>query len=147
MRLSKQRVPIDYCHDDREVIGYANKFDSESGDLVVSGALTPWKENDRAAEIVHKQKAGVPYEASINFGGDGIVLERVSENMAVDVNGYKFAGPGVVVREWPLRGIAVCPYGADQNTSTTFSGASEIAVQIREADMPKAKPQHSLSEQ
>ena len=67
MSLKKSRVPVDYVHDDKEVIGYLNKFDSSSGDLVVSGALVPFKDNDRATEIIHKQKAGVPYEASINF--------------------------------------------------------------------------------
>jgi hypothetical protein len=136
MRLHKQRVPIDYAHDSKEVIGYANKFDVESGDLVVSGALVPFKDSDRATEIIHKQREGVPYEASINFGGDGIRLEEVRDGQSVQVNGYQFSGPGVVIREWPLRGIAVCPYGADANTSTEFDSSSQFTVRITEAAMP-----------
>ena len=125
MHLSKSRVPIDYVHDSKEIVGYLNKFDSTSGDLVTSGALVPFKDSDRATEIVHKMKAGVPYEASINFGGDGIRIEDVPEGMVAPVNGYQFEGPGIIVREWPLRGVAICPYGADANTeSAALAGAN-----------------------
>jgi hypothetical protein len=132
MRLAKNRVAVDYCHDDKEIVGYLNKFDATSGDLMASGALVPFKDNDRATEIAHKMKAGVPYEASINFGGDGIKLEDVPEGMVAQVNGYAFAGPGVIVREWPLRGVAVCPYGADQNTESAnaFAGNKTFSAQV-----------------
>jgi hypothetical protein len=135
MHLHKPRIPIDYLHDGNQVIGYLNKFDVASGDLVTSGALVPFKESDRATEIIHKSRAGVPYEASINFGGDGIKIEDVPEGHTAQVNGFQFDGPGVIVREWPLRGVAICPYGADANTASavlsekgkTFS-ASVIAA-------------------
>jgi len=123
MHLHKSRLAIDYVHDSKEVIGYLNKFDIESGDLVTSGALVPYKDNDRASEILHKMSAGVPYEASINFGGDGIKVQEIDEGQVAEVNGYTFEGPGVIVREWPLRGVAICPYGADANTdSRALSG-------------------------
>jgi hypothetical protein len=125
MHLHKSRVPIDYVHDAKEIVGYLNKFDRTSGDLVTSGALVPFKDSDRATEIVHKMKAGVPYEASINFGGDGIKVEDVPDGMVAQVNGYQFDGPGIIVREWPLRGVAICPYGADANTeSAALAGAN-----------------------
>jgi len=125
MRLHKSRIPIDYVHDSKEVIGYLNRFDTESGDLITSGALVPFKESDRATEILHKFRAGVPYEASINFGGDGIKVEELSPGQVSQVNGYQFEGPGVIVREWPLRGVAICPYGADANTeSAALAGAN-----------------------
>lgn len=135
----KNRVPIDYVHDDKEVIGYANHFDVTDGDLVVSGALVPYKDNDRASEIVHKFRSGVPYEASINFGGDGIEIENIPEGTTADVNGYSFSGPGVIVRHWPLRGIAVCPYGADANTTSEFS--NDKTVNVRYRDMANQKPE------
>lgn len=141
MRLHKNRLPIDYAHDAKEVIGYANHFESESGDLIVSGALVPFKDSDRATEIIHKQREGVPYEASINFGGDGIRLEEVRDGQSVQVNGYQFSGPGVVIREWPLRGIAICPYGADANTSTEFAAQTQFLVEITEAEMPEEQEQ------
>jgi hypothetical protein len=48
MRLHKPRLTVDYAHNESEVLGYLNHFDTESGDLIASGALTPWREDDRA---------------------------------------------------------------------------------------------------
>lgn len=128
MRLNKSRIPIDYVHDDKEIIGYLNKFDASSGDLIVMGALTPFKDSDRATEIIFKQSAGVPYEASINFGGDGIKFQEVVHGEFTEVNGYQFEGPGIIIREWPLRGVAVCPYGADANTESALFSAKNNKV-------------------
>jgi hypothetical protein len=146
MRISKSKLPLDYNHESGEILGYANHFDFSSGDLIATGAITPWQGTDRASEVIFKMREGVPYEASIFFGGDGIKLEKVPDGKAVEVNGMEFAGPGVVVREWPLRGIAICPYGADENTqSMAFAeGKTVSAVEWQEpkqeeeimADMP-----------
>lgn len=130
MRVSKPRLTIDYAHNDNEVLGYLNHFDTASGDLIASGALTPWREDDRASEVMFKMAQGVPYEASIFFGGDGIKIEEVGEGMMQTVNGRQFDGPGVIIREWPLRGVAICPYGADANTETSALAQGEtVAVQ------------------
>jgi hypothetical protein len=95
--------------------------------------------------VIFKMREGVPYEASIYWGGDGIRIQKVPAGKSVEVNGMEFAGPGVVVREWPLRGIAICPYGADENTqSMAFAeGKTVSAVEWSEpnkeeimADMP-----------
>lgn len=136
MRLNKKRVAIDYCHDDKEIIGYLNHFDSASGDLVTSGALVPFKDSDRATEIIHKQRAGIPYEASINFGGDGIKVEEVAEGQVAQVNGYMLDGPAVIIREWPLRGVAICPYGADENTESTSLSENSKTFSATVASVP-----------
>lgn len=139
MRLpSRNRVAIDYVHDENQIVGYANKFDTSTGNLEASGSLTPYDDDDRASEIVHKAKQGVPYEASINFGGDGIKIEEYEAGDQIEVNGRKFSGPITVVREWPLRGIAVCPYGADSNTSTEFSNSLEVSIMTHETIQPEA---------
>jgi hypothetical protein len=131
MRLHKDRLPIDYNHFEDEVLGYLDKFDTTSGDLVVSGALTPFNDQDRASEVLFKGREGVPYEASIDFSGDGLVLEELAPNAVASVNGYQLSGPAVIVRQWPLRGVAICPYGADMNTSAQFSASDEQEVSIR----------------
>lgn len=135
LQLHKDRIPIDYCHDDFEVIGYLNKFETKNGDLVATGALTPFKGDDRATEVIFKSKAGVPYEASIFF--DEPLLEEVRDGQTSMVNGYQFAGPGVIVRQWNLRGVAVCPYGMDKHTSSEFSqGGKELPVRfLKQGDM------------
>lgn len=127
----KQRIAVDYAHNESEILGYVNHFDTEGGDLQLSGALTPFSDSDRASEVMHKMKAGVPYEASIFFGGDGIKVQEVAEGEMTPVNGYQFEGPGVIIREWPLRGVAICPYGADSNTeSVSLSGGKSFAAQV-----------------
>jgi hypothetical protein len=129
MRTHKPRLTIDYAHNDAEVLGYLNHFETDTGDLITSGALTPFKDDDRASEVLFKMRQGVPYEASIFFGGDGIKVEEVGEGMVSQVNGYQFEGPGIIIREWPLRGVAICPYGADQNTeSASFAKGQTFAA-------------------
>jgi hypothetical protein len=144
MRLHKDRLPIDYVHDPTEVIGYLNHFRADTDGLEVSGALVPYKDSDRASEIIHKARAGVPYEASIYFGGDGIKVEEVAQGQAAQVNGFQFAGPGIVIREWPLRGVAVCPYGADMNTRSELAQGESIHVTFtqsgKETAMSESKP-------
>jgi len=70
-------------------------------------------------------REGVPYEASINFGGDGIKIQELGDGETTEVNGARFDGPGIVVREWPLRGVAICPYGADMNTACVEMAAGK----------------------
>jgi len=116
----KPRIVLDYCHNDDEIVGYANRFDAVEGEtpgLTIAGALTPYKGRDRASEIVHKARLGVPYEASIDFRGP-ISLEKVPAGEKAQVNGHSFEGPGIIVRKWMLRAVAVCPHGADGNTGT-----------------------------
>ena len=133
MTVAKPRVPLDYCHDDDEVIGYANKFDTSTGDLVATGALIPYSPDpdDKATEIIYKAQQGVPYEASIFFDGP-LVVEEVGENATTFVNGAQMSGPITVIRQWTLRGIAVCPYGNDPNTSAAmkFSRGGDVPAQV-----------------
>jgi hypothetical protein len=125
----KGKIPLDYCHDPKELVGYANKFDIGGDGLQLSGALTPYKD-DRASEIVAKCKMGVPYQASIDFRGP-VTLEEVGQGHTSQVNGHDFAGPGIIVRKWMLRGCAVCPHGADSETSSmVFSGDESYEAEL-----------------
>ena len=126
----KSKIPIDYVHSENDVIGYVNKFNSESGDLVLSGALVPFKDSDRATEIIFKNRAGVPYEASIDFR-DSMVMEELKAGQFAEVNGGRVDGPATIIREWTLRGVAVCPYGADPNTSSQLSATETVTVSVK----------------
>lgn len=141
MRMHKNRLPIDYAHNDSEVLGYLNHFDHSTGDLIASGAITPFKADDRASEVLFKMREGVPYEASIFFGGDGIKVQELAEGEVADVNGYRLEGPAVIVREWPLRGVAICPYGADMNTESAanFAAGKEYAVTVLKNETQEKK--------
>lgn len=151
MKLRKEKCPLDYCHWSGEIVGYADKFKANNNGLVVEGKLVAFQSDDRAAEVIHKGRSGVPYEASIDFNGPGIRIEQLGEGTSAKVNGYTFEGPGVIIREWPLRSVAVCPYGADPNTRSELAeGDEEIDVLVfSEGDeiMPKeAKPEPAAKE-
>ena len=141
----KKRIPIDFNHDVNEIVGFGNKISvDDEGNLSINGFLTPYKDNDRATEILHKAELGVPWEASINFAGD-MVLERFEEGETVEVNGHEFDGPMTVVREWQLRGVAITPYGYDSSTSTQFTESSNINITYINKDTTDMKPEAELS--
>ncbi len=138
MSLVKPRIPLDYCHDDYAIIGYANNFDTATGDLVAGGALVPYSQdpNDKASEVLYKSQNGIPYEASIFFTGP-LVIEEVDAGATTFVNGKQMEGPLTVIRQWTLRGIAICPHGVDPFTDaqmkTKFSDSGDIeAVVIKD---------------
>lgn len=138
----KSRLPIDFDHDTGEAIGYLNKFEVTDEGLYASGAIVSTQDGDRASKVISQMHAGIPYEASINFGGDGIEVEQVPAGKSATVNGYELAGESMVVRKWPLRGVAVTLYGADGNTSTNLLAdggtvaAKVITQKQEEGDMP-----------
>jgi hypothetical protein len=130
MRVVGQSIPVDYCHDSKEVIGFADRFDPSEGSLTLSGALVSLADTDRAAEIARKRAAGVPYQASVMMARDGIVYEDVPEGASTMVNGQTVDGPLVVFRQWGLRGVAVLPYGSDPNTSIDFAAGDDGEVEV-----------------
>lgn len=132
----KSNIPIDYAHNPDDVLGFLNHFEATERGLEVSGALVPYSKraDDKASEVIHKQAAGVPYEASINWEGPA-KLQALAENEVATVNGRELVGPATIVRDWTLRGVAVCPYGADHNTATEFRNASATA-EVEFLDVP-----------
>jgi hypothetical protein len=140
----KGRVPIDYVHDDKEVIGYVNRFDTSSGDLNLAGALVPFNDDDRAAEVAYKARNGVPYEASIDFR-DQMTVEELRPGQSAEVNGEQVDGPATIIREWTLRGVAVCPYGADPNTSSQLSSVEQFTVSVTKGHAMNSNNNHSAA--
>jgi len=129
----KERVSIDYLHQPEQVIGYLDAFDVKPEGLVASGYLVPYGEDDVTRQIIHRARAGVPYEASIYFGGNGMRIEEVTANAKTEVNGQQVNGPAVVFREWALRSAAIVPWGADGQTRTKMklaAGEENIAVRL-----------------
>lgn len=140
----KDRIPIDHIHNDDQVIGYADRFDTSNGDLVVEGYLVSTAPGDLADQIHTKAKAGIPYEASINFAGPMTVRE-VTEGEEMELNKRTFMGPLTVIKNWMLRGIAICPYGYDHQTSTKFStqAGDPVVAEVEEATK-QTQPQEPI---
>jgi hypothetical protein len=125
MQVAKPALPLDYCHDDGDVVGFCDKFDVASGKLVASGQLTPFERDDRASEIAFKADAGVPWEASIFFDPRSMKIEVLDCGQLATVNGKQVEGPLTIFRQWSLRGIAICPYGMDAFTSSQFRDSQD----------------------
>ncbi|MGO8748330.1 MAG: hypothetical protein ACLQNE_20340 [Thermoguttaceae bacterium] len=132
----KQKIPLDYMHGD-DVVGYADKFDVDKEGLTIGGFLTPSRDDDRAAEILYKAKAGVPWEGSVNFDGGNLKIEQLKQGQTAQVNGYTMQGPGTIFRKWTLRGAAVCPYGADPDTQAKFAAGKVGEMMVEVLDGPK----------
>lgn len=111
----KDRLPLDYCHDSGQILGYAEDWRTEANNLVCVATLLPG-ESDRAREVIDLARRGVPYEASISF--TPILIEELRPGKSATVNGQLIEGPASVIRRWRLTGLAVCPRGADSNTRT-----------------------------
>lgn len=125
-------VAIDYRHDDDEPIGYLDNFTADNKGLQLSGNLVsvnPSNPDDRVSRMAKLSASGVPFQASIFF--ETKKLEEVQAGASAEVNGYTIDGPAIIVRQWSLRGMAVCLYGADGRTQSKFSDSdsdSEIPV-------------------
>ncbi len=129
MKTHRDRLPVDYCHDYGEVIGYVGEWETADGELVGHGALIAT--HPRVEELRRASAAGVPFEASIAFESETAVLEDVPAGMSTTANGRTYEGPVNIVRQWNLRGVAICPYGYDRATAAEFSRPT------RGTNMPK----------
>lgn len=141
MKMHKPVLTCDYEHYDP--IGFLDKFNAGDSGLRVAGELVPTDvAGDVTTRILQLARGGVPFEASMYFDETDLVLEYVPEGYQTSVNGTTFEGPGVVAREWWIRGVAVCSYGYDKNTQSKFTRESgrlryrPTSTTTPEANMP-----------
>jgi hypothetical protein len=146
MQLLKDRLALDYCHDPGDIVGYAEHWTHESGDLVCDGTLLT-EQSERAASVVNLARAGVPFEASISF--QPLSVEYLDSGQSATVNGRLVDGPAAVVRSWILTGLAVCPRGADPNTKTELAAGEggEIEVTVLSSEVKKMPDEIKTADQ
>lgn len=130
MRASA-RMPLDYCHDPKEVIGFAETPKVEGDALVIPSYIQPFKDGDRASEILFRGKAGTPYQASIQMSENYKSL-WLSEGQSAVVDGRTVEGPCTIFTEWELIGLAVCPQGVDIGTSVGFDGEAPATTETED---------------
>lgn len=128
--IGKDKIPVDYAHDSDQIVGYANRREITDRGLELWGAITPHGENQTARKLVADSKAGVPYEASINFASHDMVVEEVPAGQTAEANGRTYPGPVAVFRKWRLRGVAVCPCGYDPATEANFASAGKLTIEL-----------------
>lgn len=123
MEWHKERLTLDWSHDNDEEIGVIDKNDSATGDLICDARLFSRNESDRAAKIRDYSEVGMPYEVSMTWGKtqDGrFVVEDLPTGKSAKVNDREIYGPVAIIRVWGMYGAAICNHGVDSSTTANF---------------------------
>lgn len=119
LRILGDRVPLDYNHDDGEIVGYCENFDVSNEGVYCDAVLLPREDlpEARVNELLHNLQNGVPYEASALVDCETAIIEIVDEGVDTVVNGRDVVGPLNIYKEAIIRGVAICPHGTDKETT------------------------------
>ncbi|MCL2622518.1 MAG: hypothetical protein FWD31_02530 [Planctomycetaceae bacterium] len=120
VQLKNTKIIGDYNHNDDEVIGHAEQWEVTDEGLVVQALIAPFKEDDRASEILARSKSGTPYEASPTVAAEEATIDTLSEGETAVVNGREVRGNIRIYRNLPILGFSICPYGTDKQTKVTI---------------------------
>ena len=117
---SKERVPLDYNHNEEEVIGYVENFQCNADAITADGVVLIGDDSSDAAKTFAQNiDGGVPFEAS--------AFLDLSEAESVELEDG--------VTEWSgalIRGVAVCPYGTDRKTTVSLKlGETNFVVRLK----------------
>ena len=117
---SKERVPLDYNHNEEEVIGYVENFQCTADAITADGVVLIGDDSSDAAKTFAQNiDGGVPFEAS--------AFLDLSEAESVELEDG--------VTEWSgalIRGVAICPYGTDRKTTVSLKmGETNFVVRLK----------------
>lgn len=120
---SKDRVPLDYNHNEEEVIGYVENFQCSADAITADGVVLIGDDSSDAAKTFAQNiDGGVPFEAS--------AFLDLSEAESVELEDG--------VTEWSgalIRGVAICPYGTDRKTTVSLKmGETNFVVRLKNSN-------------
>lgn len=120
---SKDRVPLDYNHNEEEVIGYVENFQCTADAITADGVVLIGDDSSDAAKTFAQNiDGGVPFEAS--------AFLDLSEAESVELEDG--------VTEWSgalIRGVAICPYGTDRKTTVSLKlGETNFVVRLKNSN-------------
>ncbi len=117
-RPLRERLALDYDHDDGAVVGYAEGFESTDDGIFCDATILGGPDAPaRARELAFCLKNGVPFEVSPLVDFSTATMESVPDGATVRLNGREIAGPLDVARGATIRGVAICPHGTDPKTA------------------------------
>lgn len=117
-RPLRERLALDYDHDDGAVVGYAEGFESSDDGIFCDATILGGPDAPaRARELAFCLKNGVPFEVSPLVDFSTATMESVPDGATVRLNGREIAGPLDVARGATIRGVAICPHGTDPKTA------------------------------
>jgi len=122
LEYHKERVTVDYNHDQDIVLGYAENFRITDDGLVADVYLM--EAIPKVQEIITLIKGGTPFEISPSINEEEGILEHED-----GMKRYKHV---------PLRGVSACPFGTDKFTTLTL---------LKEETMSKQQKTTNLSDE
>lgn len=125
----KEKIPINYLHDDGKILGFVDSFATENNKLILTGAIVRGADDD-GDKVLKLMAAGVPYEASIEWHSTAADDTQI---LTETVNGVELRR----VVKWPLKAVAIVPLGADGGTKTELMSIQK--QNEREQDMSEAR--------
>lgn len=120
IRLHKNRIEVDYDHDQQIGLGYCENIRYEPGiGLIADGYLSSPNTNDKAYEVLERLTDGFPYEISPTLDLeplDGAEVYHLEEGEKAIVNGREVEGELDIYRNVGLRGVGIVHFATDPNT-------------------------------
>lgn len=130
IRMAAPKIPVLEEHWTDQRIGFTSKLliDNESG-VRVDPDKTSFLDNDVANRFIKDSSEGFPFQSSVYIKPEKI--QRLSEKEEIEVNGYKFKGPGTVFLKSEIKEVSVCVFGWDSKTqSSAFSRTETEEVEF-----------------
>ena len=125
IRLHKDRLILDYDHNEEEILGYVDNIRVEENKLVGDATIESVREGDRASEVIARLESNTPYEISPTVMLDevDVTVEKVQDG-DIEYNIY---------RNVPIRGVSICPFGTDRLTTVlnVFGGKNPMKKRNR----------------
>ena len=141
-RPLRERLALDYDHDDGAVVGYAEGFESNDDGIFCDATILGGPDAPaRARELAFCLKNGVPFEVSPLVDFSTATMESVPDGATVRLNGREIAGPLDVARGATIRGVAICPHGTDPKT------AALVELSARLNDWKKKEKEKEMADE
>lgn len=141
-RPLRERLALDYDHDDGAIVGYAEGFESSDDGIFCDATILGGPDAPaRARELAFCLKNGVPFEVSPLVDFSTATMESVPDGATVRLNGREIAGPLDVARGATIRGVAICPHGTDPKT------AALVELSARLNDWKKKEKEKEMADE
>lgn len=129
--FDKDKYPVLEGHCATQKIAFSLK-PKINGSVTLDPDTTIFVSTKESKKFQELSKEGFPYQASIYAIPS--VIERVEPDATVEVNGYKFKGPGVVWRKCLYQEASICVFGWDKQTEATAFSKEEVEINMQYID-------------
>ena len=126
MSFGNDSFPILEGHDTNKKIGFSTIKPRVTGkySLEVGPEGVEYVDTEESLEFRKLSAQGFPFQASIYAIPEGV--QRLDKNEEVDVNGFKFVGPGTVWRKSRFKEASVTVFGYDSRTESKAFSEEEL---------------------